>query len=398
MTKRDKGIVDIDKNTLEAVLSVQNKGHVLYIRYLLSKKVPPTTIQKELGRLSLSSPDRSTLGIYFQHFMHPIISECGLEKYYSNYLKRLTGKGADKETTPTLNFDVTFKNNDADRIAFCKFIRALDIEDMWSREVVRYYGGIHNLPQNEHGERIIKVVQTRNVENILTSPRKYVIDKLLLEDISASRIEAYMMDEYQIKLNQADISAYARYFFNFERRNIETLLEQLISERNSVESDLEIMYNNDKLTLGDKASTAAQYEQKIKFLDSAISDLNTRYSELSYKQGINEQLDLEYIVEDMIRCGYKRFKMLDSAKDRDVVKPITDISKMVFTAIDKKHQMEDHKAKASNRSAIDRDKNAGEVLLELYQEAYDTSIKKMEKKSAVGEEVQLEDIEGINEV
>ena len=208
-----------------------------------------------------------------------------------------------------------------------------------------------------------------------------------------------MWEKYKVKISDVDISAYAKYFFNFERRDIETLIEQLINERNSVESDLEILYNNDELTLGDKAATASQYEQKIKFLDETISELNTRYSELSYQQGLDEKVSLELIIEDIIKRGYDRFKMLDRATDRDVVKPITDISKMVFTAIDKKHQMEDHKIK-TERTILDRDKSAGEVMLELYQEAYDRAIQSMETKHVPeGEtEVSLDDIEGVDEV
>ena len=398
-TMSNEDYAGLDKNVVSAVLSVQNKGHVRYIRYLLSKRVPPTSMKKELGRLSLSAPDRNTLAIYFEHLVLPMIRECGLTEYYTNYYERLATGKAEKDTTPTLSFDVTFEDNDADRIAFCRFIRNLEIEDMWSREIVRYYGGIHHIPQNEQGERIIKVVKPRNVENILTSPRKYVIDKLLLENVPATRIEAYLWEKYKIKISDVDISAYAKYFFNFERRDIETLIEQLINERNSVESDLEILYNNDELTLGDKAATASQYEQKIKFLDETISELNTRYSELSYQQGLDEKVSLELIIEDIIKRGYDRFKMLDRATDRDVVKPITDISKMVFTAIDKKHQMEDHKIK-TERTILDRDKSAGEVMLELYQEAYDRAIQSMETKHVPeGEtEVSLDDIEGVDEV
>ncbi len=391
--------IGLDKNVISAVLSIQNKGHVRYIRYLLSKRVPPTSIKKELGRLSLSAPDRDTLSVYFEHIMLPMIRECGLTEYYTNYYERLATGKAEKELTPTLSFDVTFEDKEADRVAFCRFVRNLEIEDMWSREIVRYYGGIHHIPQNEQGERVIKVVKPRNVENILTNPKKYIIDKLLLENVPAARIEAYLWEKHQLKINDADISAYAKYFFNFERRDIETLIEQLITERNSVESDLDILYNNDELTLGDKAATASQYEKKIKFLDETISELNAKYSELSYQQGLEEKINLENIIEDMIRRGYDRFKMLDKSKDRDVVKPITDISKMVFTAIDKKQQLENHKIKVE-RTVLDRDKNAGEIMLELYQEAYDRAIKSMETKHIEEGEpgVPLDEIEGLDEV
>lgn len=390
---------NFDKNVAAAVRSIESKGHVRYIRYLLSKRVPPTSIRKELARLSLSAPFREAFLIYFTNVLIPLIEQYGLSKYYESYYKRLATGEHDKELSSTLSFEASFEDNHEDRIAFCGFIRELDIEDMWSKEIVRYYGGIHGIPQNAEGERIIKVVTPRNVENILTSPRKYVIDKLLLENIPAARIANYMWEKYQIKVSDGDIYTYSKYFFNFERRDIEILIEQLIAEKNSVSSDLEIIDNNEDLSLGDKAAITMQYENKIKFLNEIISELNAKYSDLTFRQAVDEKVNLETIVEDIIYRGYERFKLLDRARDRDVVKPITEISKMVFSAIDKKQQLEDHKIRAE-KTALDRDKNAGEVLLELYQERYEDNIKTMETKHTgnEAEEISEEEIEGLEDV
>lgn len=388
---------NLEKNIATSVRAIENKGHVRYIRYLLSKAIPPTSIRKELARLSLSAPERSTILVYFSNVFMPLIEKYGLTKYYEGYYRRLlTGEG-EKTVSPIISFDISFEDSQADRIAFCLFVRELDIEDMWSKEVVKYYGGIHGIPQDDTGERVIKVVTPRNVENILTSPRKYVIDKLLLENIPATRIVAYMWEKYQIKLQDTDVYAYSKYFFNFERRDMEVLIEQLIAEKNSVNSDLEIIHNNDELSLGDKAAIATQYENKIKFLDDIIAELNAKYSDISFRQGIDERLNLEAMLEDIILRGYSRFKLLDRARDRDVVKPITDISKMMFSAIDKKHQLEDHKIK-TEKTLADRNKNASEVLLELYQKAYEDSMGQLEGANILdGTTVEEENIEGFDE-
>lgn len=380
---------------------MENKAHIRYIRYLLSKRTPSNSIRKELARLALSSPDKTALTTYFLNVFVPLLQQYDLLKYYEEYLERLTNGKWEQRVSPILIFEIEFENSDEDRKSFCAFLRELEIEEMWSREITRYYGGIQNIPQNEDGERIIKVNMARNVESVLTCAKRYMVDKLLLENVAVPRISKYMWDNHQIKLDESTLYTYSKYFFNFQRREIEDVIQQLEMEKKSIESDLDIIENNENYSLGDKLAISRQFQEKIEFLDNAIKELNARYSDISFQQGISDKLDVNNIVNDIIARGYERLKFLDRYRDRDVVKPITDVAKMVFTAIDKKAMLEETKVKIE-RTVMDRDKSAQEVLLEMYQESYDARMQ--EVKDKLGEPVNMEliedtdSVEGLDEV
>lgn len=363
----------LDEGTIPAIQAVEGKGHVKYIRYLLSKRTPPGSIRKELARLALSAPTKETLVTYFTTILWPMLIGFGIQKYYQEYLDRLVKGEQERDVSPIFKFDIVFTGHDADRIPFCLFLRELEVDDMWSREITRYYGGIQNIPQGPDGARIIACNTTRSVESILTCPRRHVVDQLLLESVSPARIVKYMMEKHQIKLNEGDLYAYAKHFFNFERRGLEEIINNLVTEQASLKSDLSILDKNDDYSLGDKATMAQQYEAKIAFLDDCIRSMNAKYNDVTYRQGISEKLDLEEMMNDIVRRGYERFVMLDRYKDRDIVRPITDVAKMVFNGVERLSILEDKKIQRG-RELKDRDKSAQEVLLDLYQASYDKYI------------------------
>jgi hypothetical protein len=125
----------LDNGTIPAIQAIENKGHVKYIRYLLTKRIPPTSMRKELARLALSAPTKETLVTYFTTIFWPMILGFNLQKYYEEYLNRLTKAEYEHEVSPILKFDIAFQDNEQDRIAFCLFLRELEVDDMWSREI-----------------------------------------------------------------------------------------------------------------------------------------------------------------------------------------------------------------------------------------------------------------------
>ncbi len=390
---------NIEKNAAKSVKIIENKGHARYIRYLLSKRVPPITIKKELARLALSAPDKTTLVNYFSSVIMPLVKKYNLVTYYKDYYRRLLKGDREKTISPILNFDITFEKNNPARIAFCALIRELEIEEMWSREITKFYGGIQNIPQDAHGNRIIKVSSRYTAENVLTCPKRYLIDKFLLEGVSPKRIVNYLLEKYQIKLNENDIYSYSKYFFNFERKSVEEMIEQLTAEQNSIKNDLNILDANNDYSLGDKLAISKQYQERVNILEENIKELNMKYSDLAYQQGVSEKLEIHSIIEDIIRRGYDRLRYLDRYKDRDVVKPLTDVAKMVFNAVDKMTQLEESKTRIEKTMA-DRDKNAQEVIMELYQQSYEEHVEKAEEKlknglpsEASAEEIKIEGLE-----
>lgn len=361
-TKLDNGIV-------RTITAVENKAHVKYIRYLLTKRLPPLAIKKELARLALSAPDKATLVCYFVNIMWPVIVGYGLSEIYKEYLDRLVKTEFEKDVSPTLKFDISIPSPDS-RISFCLFVTELEIDDMWSAEIVRYFGGVENIPQDVNGVRVITTTSAKSVESVLTCPRKHVVDQLLLENVSPSRISLYMLEKYQIKLDVGSLYSYSKHFFNFERRGLEEIINNLVVEKQSIKSDLDILDSNADYSLGDKIAIASQYKEKIAFLDNCILGLNAQYSDVTYRQGIVEKLSMEDMVSDIVRRGYDRFVMLDRFKDRDAVKPLGEVSKIIFSGIDKARALDQDKERAVKTTA-DRDRSSSEVILTLYQKSYE---------------------------
>jgi len=361
--------VKLDSGIVKTVTAIENKAHVKYIRYLLTKRLPPTSIRKELAKLALSAPDKNTLTTYFVNILWPVIVGYGLESIYSDYMNRLVNTEFEKDVSPTLKFDICVPTPDQ-RIAFCLMVTELEVDDMWSAEVVRYYGGIENIPQDKTGNRVITTTNMRSVASVLTCTRKHVIDQLLLENVSPSRISKHMVDKYQIKIDQGALYTYAKHFFNFERRGIEELIDSLVSEQNSLKADLILVETNAEYSLGDKMGIVAQFEEKIKFLGECIRGLNAQYSDVTYRQGISEKLSMEDMVKDIVQRGYERYVQLDRFKDRDVVKPLGDVSKIIFSGIDKSRALDADRERTA-RTMADRDRSSSEVILTLYQTSYE---------------------------
>jgi len=384
---------ELQRNTVDVIKFMEGKPHIKYVRYLLSKKIPLCPLRTELWRLGLSAPSLDHLKIYFLSVVWTLATDLGVSAYYKDYHDKLMS--GDSRVNPILNFDITFEKDEVARLQFCKLVRSLEIEEMWSREITRFYGGIHNIPQDETGERAIKVYNTRNLEPILTCSKRYIIDKLLLEEVSIPRIVAYMKEKHNVTVEESSLYSYFKYFFNFQRHSLEKLLDQLNSEKTSIESESEIINNNDELSLGDKMSIQRQYDARVLFLVESIRELTARYSDLTYAQGVSESLDIKNMIEDMVSRGYRRFKQLDSQPDRDVVKPITEIGKMIFTAVEKLQSMDEIEHK---RKSTTSDKSVTDIMVGQYVERYEESVAKNEIRATEGAGIDLNEIEGMDEV
>lgn len=403
-------IVDYTQFTPEVrrvVETIEEKPHLLYIRYLLTKKYSPAFIKRELWRLGLSAPHEGHLATYYLAVIDPVIEKFKLKSVYQDYKLRIMQKSAPKGyKDEILNFKVTFDGkNEALRIQFCKAIKELGLEEMWSPEIVRAYGGtIENLPLDENGERIIKHLPNHNVEKILLHPKRVYIDQMLLEEIPVNRISKILQERFQVKFEHYEIAQYARVFFNYRRKNIEELVQRLEVERNSVQAQLDLLDYDDNLSIGEKIAIRMQAEQKLEQLDENIKVLKAAYTDASFRQGALESTDLKKAWADVFYRSYERFLAYDKYKDRDIVKALEGSVKMMGYAQEHIETVEGVAGGTDKRNG-DADKGKQNAALQLYRQRYEEFMQKQEQEQTGGETPEIltedtddPDVEGAEEL
>ena len=368
--------MEIDYDKLEegirrVVQIIEDKPHIRYIRYLLTKKNSPAAAKKELNKLALSAPHEDALKTYYLAVIDPLVEKHRLKQYYTGYRNKILSKNPKHGFRDEyLNFGMTFEKNEDAKMRFCSFVNELEIDELWSSEISRHYGSTENIPVNEQGNRIIKSFQSRNIERVLTCPKRYLIDKMLIENVPHNRISKHLLDKHKVSITGHDIGYYARVLFNFRRKNLEDMIENIQAESNALKGQLDLLSDDHEVSFGEKTTIKASLEKQIAFYDETLKSMNSDYSEISFKQGVVEEADLVKMFKDVAARGYQRFVNLDQYRDRDVVDPLQKVARMMGYAIEKVVALD-----ANNKN---QDKNALEVMFELYRDRYDEVMKEEE--------------------
>ena len=357
----------LEEKYRKTITAIESKPHIRYIRYLMSKRYSPISIKRELFRLGLSAPHEPNLIIYYMYVMDPIIKKFGLGSLYADYKNKLLSKSKRGEfAKDLLNFRIHLGDSPDDQVKFLKLVTYFEIDEIWSKEVYRFYGTAAKIPLDENGNKIMDVsTPNKNAEKILIHPKRYLIDKMILENIPDSRICKYCRETLKVTMNDYDIYAYKQVFFNLKVNTIEDRIKSLEIERNSLESLLKDLSNDDcGLELGEKMLIERQTEQRVSELSDNIKTLNMMFSEFAFKSALTEQQDFRKLFEDIVLRGYTRFVQLDGYKDRDVVDPLVKVAKMMSFAHDKAETIA-----AAGSSNVD--KHSQGELMELYKKRTD---------------------------
>lgn len=399
---------NIDSKHRRTIESIESKPHVKYIRYLLSKKYSPILIKKELQRLGLSAPHEKPLTVYYLTVIDPVIKASGLSYLYADYKNRLIRANSKRGdySKNILNYRLHLGEDLDGQSNFCKLIKYLEIDSMWCQEIYRFHGSAVNMPTDELGNRILTTsVSTRgsgSVEKILLLEKRYVIDKLLLENVTIDRISKYCRENLKIAVYDADIKLYKTMFFNVQTQTIEDKIKSLTAERNSLEILIkdaeERLGEYADFTLGERIALIEQTKKRVDELTDSIKDLNMLYTNAATKIAAINEDNFEDMFADVVTRAYRRFSSLDNYKDRDVVDPLFKTAKMMSFAHDKVEAIKNLK------NSSNTDKHSQSVLLELYDKRIEEIIQ--EQKNRVRQElgddsfgnVSIDDIEGIDEL
>jgi len=392
---------------INIIKAIESKPHVRYIRYLLTKRYSPTFIKAELFKLGLSAPHEPNLVIYYLNVIDPVIKQYNLGYVYSDYKNKiLTNKKSKAFQKNILNFNLELSDAPDDQESFCKMVKDLEVDALWANEIVRFYGSTTNVPVDQNGERLIDTTFTRqSIEKILIHPKRYLVDKMLLECVPDSRICEYCNKNLDMKIFNYDIGLYKKVFFNIKTHDIESKIKTLEGEKAALVNllkDIDNLSAYKDLEVGEKLVIKKQSEQRVKELDDNIKTLNMVYSEFSFRTAQAEQGDFEKMFTDVVAKGYERFLQLDGHKDRDVVDSLFKVAKIMSFAHDK---VENIKTGVSTGNA---DKHSNAILMELYkqrtEDILDEQIKKTNERlkesgiEPLDEKIIPEDIEGIDEL
>ena len=385
---------NLDPKIRKTVEIIENKPHVRWIRYLLTKRYSPIEIKRELQRLGLSAPHEKPLIVYYLTVIDPLVKQHGLGAHYADYKRKLLNDKNPKGAYAgyLLKYRLEFDGDYDGQVKFCKFLQDLEIESCWISELLKMYGSAANIPVDEDGNRIIKGgLYKRSLDKLLMHSKRYLVDKMILENVPNSRIAEYVNKNLEgLKLFDYDISYYKNIFFNMRTYDIEEKIRALDSEKNNLSTMLDSLSSDDEMELGEKTLIMTKTKERIEELDDNIKMLNALYSESTIRSMEMEKLNLEEIFLDIVQRGYKRFAKLDNYQDRDVVDPLFKVARMMGYAYEKATEVK----ATGNTSDQGRDKHSQGELMNLYrdrvEEAYNEQ-QTFEEINKVGSQL-LEDL------
>lgn len=376
----------LEPNHRLTVERIENKPHVKYIRYLLTKGYSPIWIKKELQKLGLSAPHEPNLTIYYLAVIDPVIRKLGLSYLYADYKNRLLkAKSARWDYSKNvINYRLKLGNDPDGQIKFCEMVKELEIDTLWIEEIRRFYGTVTNMPTYEDGTRILTATGLRNpgsasIERILTCDKRFIVDKLLLESVPVSRITKYCREELKLNVSDPDIIVYKTAFFNVKAQTVEDKINSLINEKNSLKQTLkdlnECIGEFEDAPMGERIALRDQTEKRIDELDNSIKGLNALYKDTAVSIAQVDTNDFESMFADIVGKSYKRYADLDRDRDRDVVDPLYKTVRMMIAAHDKVETIRLTKSGSG-------DKHAQGTLLSLYGARVDEIYEEQKKRVA----------------
>lgn len=357
---------DLDERLKKTIQNIDARPHYKYIRYLLSKRYPISTIKQELYRLGLSSPGEPSISAYYLIYMDNLIKMYGLSDLYSDYKNKILRKRSvvvDKVPQHKLLLSYRLQVHSLEpcvHTAFCKFVKHLEIDDLWASEIAKCYASDDDMPVNEEGKRIITCRPNRFVEKVLVHDKRYLIDKMILENVPEQKIAEYFRAKYKDNILGQDIEFYKKTFFTIKTNTIEGKIRTLEVEKSSLTNLLKDMesVSYDHLEMGEKNLLRRQAVQRVEELTDNIKTLNMLYSDYAHKYGVIEKDSFEGLFTDVLARGYKRFCDMDVHKDRDVVDSLAKLARIMTSSYDKLESI---------KSMGGTDAHSQAMLLDLYK-------------------------------
>lgn len=408
---REKLIFDIasvNPDHKDTISILESKGHILYIRYLMTKRYGPCAAGIELKKMGLSAPSESVFVAYFDAIIWPAVQKYKLEALYEDYRNKLhhLDKFARYDfSRRILRYRVDLDNKLDLQRNFLLFVYYLDLDAIWSGEVFSYYGHSSRIPTDTDGTKIFDTTfitiknTSKAIDRIVQSPKRYIIDKMLLDDVSPDRISSHCKKELGISILPHEIVLYRKVFFNIRSKSIEEKIKALEYEQRYFETQRSLYLSpssaEGKAEIGERSAILKSIEQRLTEIKSTLYSLNAQYNQSVNNIMSSERISSEDMMQDMMRSAYSKFQTLKDNHDRDVIKPMLDLTRIVSMLSDKIDKRKESGITATGADDI----YAQNEVLHLVSERIENMTTPM---GAIGDLQQMgissDDIDGLDEL
>ena len=407
----EKMVVSLDSSQGQvprAVKNIENRGHVLYIRYLFTKRYSPMIIHRELGKMGLPVPEISTLTVYFNTILWPAIEKFHLQSIYADYKGKLNG-GESNLSRPYFKNVLVYRyhiaENEDVRSNFLRFLVYLDVENMWSNELIEYYGCVANFPKDPDGTPVmesptfISQYSLQCLTKILRHPKRYIIDQMILEEVNASQIAEYVRNNLDEKCSNGEILVYQKNFFNIRAKTLEEKIKQLSDEKDLLEEDMADLEEKLAIAPAEQISELTlekqNLQQRIDELADSLYTLNSSHQEAVRKIIENKHYEREEVMHNIMGKAYEKFLALADkpAEDTRVIGPMMSLAKICVMVADKAQKETQITGPVSGSPASDS--HASDVILQLYKQREEDVEKEIDAALA---EIGDEEIAGMEEL
>lgn len=310
----------IPKEYRDDVRYVNSKGHAPYIRYLLLKRFPISEIHDELLKLGLRPVSKRQAETYFHHAVLPLIKGAGLEAYYKKY-KRY---GKDERLT----LDVTFLRSETDREAFVsKLVPSTQTQPFFYEESRSYYGP-HGIPTTENGRSVFPM-RYSGWEEILISSKRHVIDNFLLEGRSYKEISDHLSATFNLRYEAEAIGSYAEGFMNARVYDLSRVIGDLEDQLTEINESIKYTSSNHKLSYGERMSVITRLKRSEELLKAKVNRMKSLHNTGAFSSAVLEYANIRDILADVLQRSHRRFVMMDSRTDDEVIPSLTRIASTV---------------------------------------------------------------------
>lgn len=341
----------IDEDIRPAIRSIHEKAHVHYIRFLMLRRTPVEEIEKDLLRLGLMTSPLEHYKLYFREVVYKSIVKRGLRLHYRNYLRGSENKLLTLET---------FGTNEDERIAFLKLTAECGVDYFFTDEAKSFYG-FSQIPKDGHGQSIIHTDTIPDWESILTHPKRFLIEDMLLDGKSPAMISDYLEETTSYEIPAENISFFAKSFFNVKRRDLEITIEQLDDEYQQIQHSISLLREGGTtMLLGERNNAMGELRRRAETIKHQIRRLSGHHSRNAYVQGVLEITDAREMFSDVLNRSYRRYLETDERSEVEAIEPMKKLAGMMSQSVDKILTIDNALANKSTKTIV-------EEMLEVVQ-------------------------------
>lgn len=335
-----------DEETREQIRFVERRGHIGYIRFLMSRRFGPDALNRELLRLGLSPVPEEHLARYFEKVVYPEVARLRLKGYYYRCLK------GERVTELTLH---TFGKDDEARRRYLMLVKTLQVDFFLVDEARSFYGSPDLFPLDDDGNLAITDERVPDWEDVLNYERRHVIDGLLIDGKTPRMIVDYFADVYgDDSLQEDGILFYKKAFFNVERQDLSRTIERLDEDVQQIDEELKnIRDGTRQMTLSERTMVTAGLRVKRQHLTDQIKRLSGHYSDAAFSYGVLEATNLREMFADITQRTYQRYIMNDHRQDVDVIAPLNTLVGMLSRTSDQILKIDDVLANRSKKTVVE---------------------------------------------